>query len=125
MANVVIIDDNLAQVQAVIAELKAPDFNTTSLETADAGYDYLLANHQSVDLLILDYHLPEMSGIDILRKLVDNNIEYHFPVLMLTSESEVPGSEIKRLNVVSWIVKPITEGRWVDIASKTMEFFKK
>lgn len=48
------------------------------------GYD--LASTEEYDLIILDILLPEMSGIEICRKL--RNEDNHIPILMLTAKGQ-------------------------------------
>ena len=53
----------------------------------DGKYGYDLASTESYDLIILDLMLPGMDGLEICRRLRDNNI--HLPVLMLTARGKI------------------------------------
>ena len=53
----------------------------------DGKYGYDLASIESYDLIILDLMLPGMDGLEICRRLRDNNI--HLPVLMLTARGKI------------------------------------
>lgn len=49
------------------------------------GYD--MASSEQYDVIILDVMLPGMDGVEICKKLREQNI--HTPILMLTSKSQV------------------------------------
>ena len=56
---------------------------------AGSGQETLaLVEETSADLLILGISMPDMSGIDILRKLKDKDHDFH--ILVLSSHSEEP-----------------------------------
>ena len=40
------------------------------------------------DLIVLDYMLPDMSGVDICRTLKKNDITKPIPIIMLTARSD-------------------------------------
>ena len=65
--------------------LEEEGFDITLSNEAEEG-EYLALN-QHYDLIILDWMLPNKSGIDILRNLRIDNI--NTPVLMLTAKSEL------------------------------------
>jgi len=61
--------------------------------TGNDGYD--LASSENYDLIILDVMLPEMSGIEICKKLREKNI--HTPILMLTAKGQL-SDKVEGLN---------------------------
>src|ERR1051326_96372 len=62
-------------------ELNAPDFD---LEIVDTGRRCLARlEEENYDVLLLDNHLPDMDGIQILKKL--NGKSVSFPVVMVTA----------------------------------------
>ena len=67
-----------------------------TVDTADNGKDGLfLALHENFDLIVLDVMLPELDGLEVLRRL---RAEKHTPVLLLTArdtvEDKVEGLEL-------------------------------
>ena len=61
--------------------------------TGPDGYD--LASSETYDLIILDLMLPEMNGIEICKKLREEN--NHTPVLMLTAKGQT-SDKVEGLN---------------------------
>ena len=109
-----------AQLVSILGENS--DFEVTEAANATEGLKQLQETH--FDVVVLDYHLPEMTGIDILRKLSEQGKSTNCPVVMLTSEAESPGTEVKSLNVVSWVIKPVFPERFKDLIEQVITFFE-
>ncbi len=99
-------DPNLAE--QLLGHLKNASIACKHYST---GKDFLYAvTHDSFDLLIMDWQLPDMEGIDVLRKL-RQQIEWPIPVLFLT-QREAEEDIINALNAGAddYMVKPAREG---------------
>ncbi|SMF76805.1 response regulator [Pseudobacteriovorax antillogorgiicola] len=115
MKKILIIDDSL-EVRRQLKVILTRDYEIHEAESAEEGMTYL-QNHPHPDLVFLDYHMPGLTGLEMLRKLADNKM-LRFPVVMLTTEFEVFGSEIKDLNIITWLVKPISNQRVKTLVSQ-------
>jgi two-component system, OmpR family, response regulator len=83
--NVLVVDD-----EAVLAEMvsMALRYEGWDIATAGDGSSALAAARaQRPDVVVLDVMLPDMSGLDVLRKLREQNP--HLPVLLLTAKDAV------------------------------------
>ena len=89
-----------------------------AFDSAEEGLKALENNR--FDLIFLDFHLGGMNGLDMLREARKKKLDYG-PVIMLTTEFEDAGSEIKDLNVISWIIKPLNEARILTIVSQVLK----
>lgn len=59
------------------------------------------------DLIISDWHMPQMDGIDLLRKVRADDRLHHIPFLMLTSDDTAENvNEAMLLGVSAYLVKP-------------------
>ena len=55
------------------------------LSEAESGYEGLQAAHaQKPDCVLLDYHLPDLNGLEFLAALTSDSGEISIPVMMLT-----------------------------------------
>ncbi len=100
-----------------------------SFTIKDAGYDVLVAENgkdavgklggKKVDMVITDLNMPEMDGIEFIRKL-RSMPEYKFvPIVMLTTESqEGKKQEGKQAGASGWIVKPFQPDQLMDVVKK-------
>lgn len=59
------------------------------------------------DLIISDWHMPEMDGIDLLRKVRADDRLQHIPFLMLTSDDTAENvNEAVLMGVSAYLTKP-------------------
>lgn len=66
-------------------------------------------NGFSYDLLITDINMPQMNGLDMVKKLQENpNLDLK-PVLVLTTETSLERKrEARKLGISGWVTKPFT-----------------
>ncbi len=82
-ADILIIDDD-QELGEMLSEFLAPDhLKLTARHSGEDGLQTLAANNY--DLLILDFMLPGMSGLDVLKELRQKS---DIPVIMLTARGE-------------------------------------
>jgi two-component system response regulator CpxR len=82
-ATLLVIDDD-RELCAMLAEYLTPEgFTTLTAGTGRAGLEQLSC--ASVDLVVLDVMLPELSGFEVLRRIRSGS---RVPVIMLTARGE-------------------------------------
>jgi CheY-like chemotaxis protein len=124
MKSILVIDDSEVIRDEIVTLLaKNKSYAITTACDGEEGYQALRDEKAHYDLVILDYHMPGMTGIDILRKLKSENVVMKSPVILLTSEIEVRGSEIKDLNIIAWAIKPIEHSRFEALVEKIFNYF--
>jgi PAS domain S-box-containing protein len=105
---VLYIEDNTSNYSLVAAVLRYR-FPEIELLSALKGADGLkLAVTQKPDLILLDLHLPDMTGDEVLLQLQANSATQHLPVVILSADA-VP-AHIKRLRAAgakSYLTKPL------------------
>jgi len=66
-------------------------------------------------VVLLDLHLPKVSGIDVLRRIKGDDRTKTIPVVVLTSSDENRDlTDCYRLGVNSYIVKPVESETFTD-----------
>ena len=97
----------------------------TWVQDGEAALDYLYGKAKFPDkpdrpprLILLDFKLPKLDGIQVLRRIkADENLK-QIPVVMLTSSNEERDLvEAYRLGVNSYIVKPVEFEEFVKTVS--------
>ena len=79
------------------------------IEAADGTQAVRMAIEQQPALILMDWNMPGMKGIDALRKLKAADVTKAIPVIMVTSESEKSHVlEAVRAGAANYMVKPIT-----------------
>lgn len=111
-----IIDDEPLARKGLEEHVQEIDFLhcVASCENALKAASYL--NEQRIDLIYLDIHMPKMSGIDFLRSLK------HPPLTILTTAYSNYALEGYTLDVIDYLVKPITFERFLKASQKALEF---
>lgn len=82
---ILIVDDEAAIREMVRFGLRQGDY--TCLEAADAHEAQALLKTDTPDLVLLDWMLPGLSGVDLARKLRREKGTQHLPIIMLTARA--------------------------------------
>jgi len=85
-ALILVVEDEPAQQQVLTYNLQSEGYETLSALTGDEAL--LLIKETPPDLVILDWMLPEVSGIEICRRLKASKQTRDIPVIMLSARSE-------------------------------------
>ncbi len=109
MTRVLVVDDN-AQNRLILKDTL--EFWGIEFVGCDNGLDCLkiLANNKPFDLIIMDYHMPYIDGLETIRKMkADSQIAGKSPVIMLhsSSDSHELRQECRQLDVDYFLVKPV------------------
>lgn len=103
--NVLIIDDDedgRFAFRRFLTQLSGFEANVIEAETGEDGLDKYRSN--SFDVVLLDYSLPGISGIDVLEKL--KQLDADAPVIMLTGlGDENVAVEVMKLGAVDYLPK--------------------
>ena len=102
---VLIVEDEPAQMELLVYNLEKENFR---LQTAEDGEEaLLLVEENQPDLIILDWMLPEVSGIEVCRRLKKRKSLRHIPIIMVTARGE-ESDRVRGLDTGAddYIVKP-------------------
>ena len=104
---ILIVEDEPPLVEMLRYNLESEGFGTLVATSGDEGL--LLVKEEEPDLILLVWMLPEMSGIDICRKLREEPASKAIPVIMLTARGE-EGDKILGLDsgADDYMVKPFS-----------------
>ncbi|HHB75331.1 MAG TPA: response regulator [Desulfobulbus sp.] len=80
-----VVDDNERNVKICREILEMADFRVVTAENGRVGLK--IARDLSPDVILLDIMMPVMDGMEMLRKLREDSIIRHIPVLMLTARN--------------------------------------
>lgn len=111
MYNVLIVEDD-PMVAMINRQFLSQNPNFQVAETTGDGITALnyLENHD-VDLVILDVHMPRLSGLELLHRLREKNNPV--AVVMVTAANDVATVlEATSLGAVDYLVKPFTYERF-------------
>jgi len=112
MISCLVVDDEQSAVDLLCAFIRKTPFLTLAGATTNPLEALSLLQAQPVDLLFLDIHMPQLSGLDLLRLLPGGT-----RVVLTTAYSEfaVQGFELEALD---YLLKPIAFERFLKAAQK-------
>ncbi|SLN40752.1 Phosphate regulon transcriptional regulatory protein PhoB [Aquimixticola soesokkakensis] len=109
MANVqprvLLVEDEPAQREVLSYNLSAEGFGVTTAENGDEAL--MLVDEETPDIIVLDWMLPGVSGIEVCRRLKLRSETRNVPIIMLSARSE----EVDRVRGLEtgaddYVVKP-------------------
>ncbi len=105
---VLIVDDFLTMRRIVRKILRDLDFqNIIEAEDGSAALEVLKTN--KVDLIVSDWNMPKMTGLELLKAVRADEKTKHLPFLMVTAEAQKENIfEAVQAKVSNYIVKPFT-----------------
>lgn len=80
---ILVADDESHILNVVSLKLKNAGFRVITARDGQEAYE--IATAEKPDLLITDYHMPQMSGVDLCRKLRESPDTAGIPAIMLTA----------------------------------------
>lgn len=114
---VLTVDDSKTMREMVSFTLKSSGYEVLEAEDGVNGVD--VASSNAVDLVITDLNMPNMNGLDMIRKLRANPQYSKTPILMLTTEGDASKKmEGKEAGATGWIVKPFEPAKLVEVVNK-------
>ena len=102
--NVLIVDDDAELARTLAALLERRSHTVATLTRGSEALT--LAKDASFEIVILDVHMPDMNGFDVLRGLRAQG--YGGAVIMLTGQSDVEDAvQAMRLGADDYLPKPV------------------
>lgn len=100
-----------------------------SFTLENAGYKVLVGtdgvdalqflNGGHIDLVLTDFHMPNMDGISLIREIRAKADYQYTPILLLTTESQAAKKEeAKAAGATGWIVKPFVQDKLLAVVQK-------
>ena len=104
-ANILVIEDEASQLELLAYNLGVEGYGVFKAETGEEGL--LILKEQSIDLILLDWMLPQMSGLEVCRQVKRKKATKNIPVIMLTARGE-EDDKIRGLDIGAddYVVKP-------------------
>lgn len=101
---------------------------TCSKRLTHAGYGVISAasgavaidmlHRQTPDLILLDMHMPNMSGMEVCNNLKKDSALRNIPVIFITADSTEIESKVKVCGAQDYILKPYATKEFLDKIDK-------
>src|SRR6056297_2582139 len=119
MSRVLVIDDE-AGIRQILSEI-ITDEGHTAFNAADGIEGLSLLNQEPVDVVLLDVWLPNMGGIDVLKKIKEDYPRIEVIIISGHANIDMAVSAVK-LGAFDFLEKPLSLERVVTLIRNAQEF---
>jgi len=97
--------------------------NYEVLEAEDGQHALnVLGGDKTVDLVVTDYNMPIMNGVELVEKMREMTAYKYIPVILLTTETDDKKKErANKAGITGWVVKPFDFKKFLTIIEKALK----
>lgn len=108
--NILVVDDSLPMRKVIRKTIMASGFAMADYYEATDGVEALgLLKERLVDIVVTDYNMPRMNGLELIQAMNKDEALKSIPVLVITTEgSQKRMEEFREKGAAGYIRKPFT-----------------
>jgi len=111
MAHILLVDDSSAVRIMITSILEQAGYEVEACSSAQIALRRLRAGDVRYDLVITDLHMPNLSGIELVRTIRADGAVYDVPVVIMTTERDhALKVEARTSGATGWVTKPMASG---------------
>ena len=115
-----IVDDEIHIVQVVAIKLRNNGFDVTTAENGAVGLE--LAGEIHPDIVVTDFQMPVMTGIELVENLRKQESTKDIPVIMLTARGfAIEEDQRESLKISAFLSKPFSPREVLKTIEDTLE----
>ena len=104
---VLVVDDEIHIVHVVAIKLRNNGYEVITANNGEEAFE--LAQQENPDIIVTDYQMPVMSGLELVKELRENEITKNIPVILLTARSfAISEEEQNDLQISTCLSKPFS-----------------
>ena len=104
---VLVVDDEVHIVHVVAIKLRNNGYDVLSADNGAEAFE--LACKEKPDIIVTDFQMPVMTGLELVEKLRQRQETKDIPVIMLTARSfAIPKEQQEDLRISSCLSKPFS-----------------
>ena len=104
---ILVVDDEIHILRVVAIKLKNNGFDVLTAQDGKQGFEAALEHKP--DIIVSDYQMPNMTGIEMVQKLRQEKETSEIPVIMLTARGfAIEELEKVSLNIAEFLSKPFS-----------------
>jgi CheY-like chemotaxis protein len=116
----------------LVADDESHILHVVSLKLRNAGYKVItardglealqLAQQEKPDLLITDYHMPELSGLELCQRLKQDEQTRGIPTVMLTARGyHLDAADTEKSGILRMLSKPFSPRNLLSTVNEILE----
>jgi two-component system alkaline phosphatase synthesis response regulator PhoP len=104
---VLVVDDEIHIVHVVAIKLRNNGYEVETANNGAEAYEYACRNKP--DIIVTDFQMPTMTGMELVEKLRQNEDTKNIPIIMLTARSfAIPKERQEQLKISNCLSKPFS-----------------
>ena len=127
-SHILVVDDNEVNRSILLEQMDAWRFDSASASDGDEALAILKVASQNgvrVDCVILDYHMPEMNGGQVVAEIRKDPMLADLPIIMLTSVDQTEeGRTFSSLGIQAHLLKPARSSLLLETIIDVLTEFK-
>jgi two-component system alkaline phosphatase synthesis response regulator PhoP len=115
----------------LVADDESHILHVVSMKLRNAGFRVLTARdgreafetalHEKPDLLITDYHMSELSGLELCSKLKEEPSTSHIPAIMLTARGyQLEPADTEKSGILCMLSKPFSPRQLLETVNQVL-----
>lgn len=114
---ILVVDDEDILRMLIADTLEFEGYVIEEAENGQEGFEMIKSN--AYDLIILDYMMPEMTGMEVLEKIKPLNLIV--PIIMLTAKAQQADRDLAHQNGAKYFMpKPFSPGDLVNLVDEIL-----
>jgi len=106
---ILIVDDSSVMRKVIKAAADVLDLETVEAQDGVEALDILAGDHDNIDLVLLDWNMPQKTGFEVLQEIKNDEKTQKIPVMMVTTEGHKSSIVAAvRAGADNYLVKPFT-----------------
>ena len=115
-----VVDDEIHIVQVVAIKLRNNGFEVTTAENGAVALE--IAKEEKPDIIITDYQMPVMTGLEMVENLRKDEATENIPVIMLTARGfAIEEDKRQALKISACLSKPFSPREVLGKIEETLE----
>ena len=104
---VLVVDDEIHIIHVVAIKLRNNGYEVISADNGGTAYE--LACQEKPDIIVTDFQMPVMTGLELVQKLRENEPTKNIPVIMLTARGfAITDKQKETLQIAECLSKPFS-----------------
>ena len=113
------VEDNFENYKLMKKIVEKVDKNIELIYTTQGNIGVELANNNNLDIILLDYNLPDITGEEVLKTIKKNNKLKHIPIYIISANvNKKKIKDLINLGAVDYITKPFDVHNIISIIQK-------
>ncbi|MFT4648095.1 MAG: two-component system chemotaxis response regulator CheY [Glaciecola sp.] len=111
MTKLMIVDDSSTMRKIIMRVLRQAEISVDAILEAGNGVEALeqLASHSDIGIILSDVNMPEMGGLELVKKIRETRNAQQLPIIMVTTEGGGAMHErVLKEGANGYVCKPFT-----------------